>query len=432
MRVAILGGGSAGYMAAAQLSHYLPDATLFHIFDSTLGTIGVGEGTTPVFVDWAQQLGIGFERLRETCDATEKQGIFFEGWGRGANYSHLFSSAEGRACHLSAARLVVLLAEVSRGQVIDARVSRVERHESGARIHLMDRAPLHVDFVIDARGFPAATLKREPSLSNQTLEHTRLECVPTDAALLYNTPVKATMRSATRAVARSHGWIFVIPLETRTAYGYVHGASLAQPSEVEADFRDFLAGEGLSAEGPFRLLRFPNFCVENFYDGVVMRVGNAASFIEPLEATALGVIAMQLRLATFLLLDRIGSFSRATSFDDSVPAVNTLLRDLVREVALFVSFHYAEGSIYDTPFWRHGRTCFARWRVHEPNQGLRFETFLERGRTHAPALANAASVSELDGMLGPQLAHEDTYGGFLDLSFAKVGHGIGFYAPDPR
>lgn len=385
-----------------------------------------------MFVEWAQQLGIGFERLRETCDATEKQGILFEGWGRRSYYTHLFASSEGRACHLSAARLVVLLAEFSRAQVIDARVSRVERHGSGAHVHLMERPSLSVDFVIDARGFPATASAREPSRgAHQPVDHFRLDCVPTDAALLYNSPTKGAVHSATRAVARFHGWIFVIPLETRTAYGYVHGTSLAEPAAVDADFRDFLASEGLPADGPFRQLRFPNFCVDNVFDGVIMRVGNAASFIEPLEATALGVIVMQLRVATFLLLDRNSGFSRTSSIDEGVRAVNTLMRDLVREVALFVSFHYAEGSIYDTPFWRHGRACFARWRLHGQNDRPRFETFLERGRMHAPALADAANVLELDRLQGPQLMQEDTYGGFLDLSFAKVGHGIGFYSPDP-
>jgi Tryptophan halogenase len=49
MKIAVLGGGTAGFIAAAHLTRYLPQADLLHIFDSRIPTIGVGEGTTPRF-----------------------------------------------------------------------------------------------------------------------------------------------------------------------------------------------------------------------------------------------------------------------------------------------------------------------------------------------------------------------------------------------
>ncbi len=45
MRIVVLGGGTAGYMAAAHISRFFPEADLVHIFDSRISPIGVGEGT---------------------------------------------------------------------------------------------------------------------------------------------------------------------------------------------------------------------------------------------------------------------------------------------------------------------------------------------------------------------------------------------------
>ena len=47
MRIAVLGGGTAGFIAAAHLTRNVPEAELLHVFDSRIPTIGVGEGYDP-------------------------------------------------------------------------------------------------------------------------------------------------------------------------------------------------------------------------------------------------------------------------------------------------------------------------------------------------------------------------------------------------
>ena len=46
-RIAILGGGSAGLLAALTLRKQLPEMPVEVIYSEDLGVIGVGEGTTP-------------------------------------------------------------------------------------------------------------------------------------------------------------------------------------------------------------------------------------------------------------------------------------------------------------------------------------------------------------------------------------------------
>ena len=96
MRIAVLGAGSAGHMAVAHLERYLPNAEVVHLYDPARPPIGVGEGTTPVFTQWAESvLGWDLPFLVEHCEATPKAGIVFEGWGDAPVYTHLFATSEG-------------------------------------------------------------------------------------------------------------------------------------------------------------------------------------------------------------------------------------------------------------------------------------------------------------------------------------------------
>ena len=72
----IVGGGTAGWVAALMLRQALPhDHTITVVESSKIPTIGVGEGTTAVFRQMLKQFGFDeFEFLRET-EATIKFGI---------------------------------------------------------------------------------------------------------------------------------------------------------------------------------------------------------------------------------------------------------------------------------------------------------------------------------------------------------------------
>ena len=410
MRFAVLGAGSAGHMAVAHVGRYFPNASITHFYDPDSAPIGVGEGTTPVFTEWATRvLGWTFADLERLCDATPKVGIVFEGWGpKGTDYTHLFGSSEGVACHLSAARLGEHLAARSSAKVI-AQPVRSMSVRDGVAIVSLQSGDLEFDFVFDARGFPTALDDESVALS----------CVPTDAAILTRGP-RRLPRDRTRAVARPHGWIFAIPLGSDTAYGYVHGHQEA--GEAGADFEQFLDREGIEPNQPLRSLRFPNFRRVAGFDGVVFAIGNRAGFIEPLEATALGLIVLQLQVATFWLLDRA-----LGQRDVSVDAVNRALAETIDETGSFVGWHYARGSPYSTPFWNRAVSQFEPWlRTRGEAHRSRFNSYVRRGLELPRELAFADSVADVDRLVNGCDTRLDTFGGFLDVSFAKVGHGIGW------
>ena len=225
----ILGGGTAGFIAAAHLSRRFPGMDLTHIYSSAIPPIGVGEGTTPPFRHWIHEMtGLELAELRARCGVTHKDGIRFEGWGRArASYTHYFAGREGVAYHISADLITELLGEHTRASHRDARVTALQEGDSGATVELEDGTRLGFDLVIDARGFPR---ELDPS------EHEALSIIPTNAAMVRRSQALLPLE-ATRAVARAHGWIFVIPLGGYTSYGYVHNNKLSSLEAVTRRLR---------------------------------------------------------------------------------------------------------------------------------------------------------------------------------------------------
>jgi tryptophan halogenase len=414
----VLGGGTAGFMAAAHLTRWFPSVALTHVFDSRIPTIGVGEGTTPPFLAWLRETtGLTLDTLVRRAHATPKHGIRFENWGRAhPAWRHWFAEREGIACHLSAARVVDLLAEHVEARRLDARVEAVRSDGRRAVVVLEGGARESFDLVVDARGFPRPD---EPGTVS-------LDVVPTNAALLRpGPPSPPEARVETRAIARPHGWVFAIPLSNQTSWGYVHHAEDA--AEAEADFAALLAAEGVPPGDPPRRLAFPNFRRETMFDGAHLRIGNAASFLEPLEATAIMIVTWQLRLLSGWMFLRL---TRGAAGPDAAAELDRHATGLVDETARFVGWHYASGAPWDTPFWRRAA---ARWAAAEAEAGApdatagRFRRFEAAGARLPPRLAFVQDRAELSA-LERGADDGDTFGGFLVESFAKVGHGLGRWA----
>ncbi len=422
VKVAVVGGGTAGFLAAAHMSHFFPDCELFHIYDSHLPSIGVGEGTIPSFPPWLEAItGLDFPALQERCQATLKLGIRFENWGRAYPiFFHNFS-AGSYAYHISAAGLPAVLQESIRATRIDRRVVELASSGREVAIRFAEGAELQVDFAFDARGFPQ-TLRRE--------EHERIPGIPTNAALIRRGPV-AALQGGTRAVARPEGWIFVIPLAGHTSYGYVFNQETTPPAAAQRDFDAFFRAEQIIPQDAERSLRFPCFRQRTFFDGALFKIGNTASFLEPLEATAIGLILLQLQVAGYWLGDQFVGISGEEKRRPSVLAENNReLAESIQAVGRFVSWHYARGSVYDTPFWRQARRGFehALDLQRETAVGCKFQAWLAGGAQIPEAYLPFVRDREIyAAKIAPMVQMDDSVGGFDEVNFAQVGYGLGYF-----
>lgn len=353
-KIAVVGRGTAGSLAAASVTSLHPDSDheLHHIYDSRIPVIGVGEGSWPSLVQQLQKLtDLPHETVQERLNGTRKYGVAFEGWGRrDQDFTHYFTPQQvSYAYHLSADVMADLLHASTRARHIDAKVLNISRVEDGALVEFEGLAPEHYDLVFDARGFP-----RELSPD----QHIDISFIPTNTAVIRRCPAivkdgktgPVLQHTYTRAVARPHGWIFVIPLTVHTSYGYIFNRNVSSLEEVEADFDTFLETDGVSEFEQRAVIRFPNFVHRQIYDGAIARIGNAAAFMEPLEATAIVSAQLQIGMVLHIRLNR-----PIQHLERDAPVVNRFLVNNMLCYGLFVGWHYSCGSMYDTEFWRFAR-----------------------------------------------------------------------------
>jgi tryptophan halogenase len=305
--------------------------------------------------------------------------VAFEGWGRRhRDFTHYFTPQQvSYAYHLSADSMADLLQEGARARHIDAKVLNIARVEGGAQVEFEGLAPERYDLVFDARGFPR---ELHPD------QHIDISFIPTNTAVIRRCPEiinegdgPVLEHTYTRAVARPHGWIFVIPLTVHTSYGYIFNREVSGLAEIEADFDAFLETDGVSEFEQRAVIPFPNFVHRRLYDGAVARIGNAAAFMEPLEATAIVSAQLQIGMVLHTRLNR-----SLEHLERDAPVVNRFLVNNMLCYGLFVGWHYSCGSRYDSEFWRHARGH--AWPQHR--------------QAVAPEAVDCAALHKFDEMIG--------------------------------
>ena len=392
--------------------HPDPDHELHHIYDSRIPIIGVGEGSWPSLVPHLQQLtDLPHENVQQSLNGTRKYGVAFEGWGvRNQDFIHHFNPKDvAYGYHLSADLVGKLLHKSARARHIDAKVTGITRVDGGAQVDFDGMAPERYDLVFDARGFP-------PELNPD--RHINISFIPTNTAVIRRCPATikadrdgpALQHTYTRAIARPHGWVFVIPLTTHTSYGYIFNRDVTGLAEVEADFDELLEADNVPEFEPRTVLQFPNYIHRQIYDGAVCRIGNAAAFMEPLEATAIVSAQLQIGMILHTRLNR-----PPEHLERDAPVVNRFLISNMLCYGLFVGWHYSRGSKFDSAFWRHARD--KAWPQHR--------------KAAAPEVVDCNALQKFDEMLEllkqPVIdeSDQDRMCGVPLTSYTQMAQGLG-------
>ena len=399
-RIAIVGGGSAGWMAAMILSNALGKSGVeISVLESpAVGIIGVGEGSTPWLRGFFDSLGIEESEWMPECNATYKCGITFEGWSTKPgfeSYFHPFASMldnltltqfvhnahvrlNGADVHAHPNRFFVAsyLAEhrmapkpnrnfpfdiwygyhfdsvlvgkylhkkaVERGvKYRGCHVESVQLNERGEIdcVVTKEGEKIDADFFVDCTGFAGLLIQK--TLGTPFVSFA--ENLFNDAAIAIPSPMGAEIPSQTISFAMKHGWRWEIPLTSRYGNGYVYSTAFCSPDEAERELRESLGM--LDDPTPARHLKMKVGRVTRHWNKNCLAVGLAQGFIEPLEATAL--LFIQRTVTTFVEFLEAGDVSEAAK-----DRFNQRINDHFEGTRDYIVTHYKTNSRNDTDYWR--------------------------------------------------------------------------------
>lgn len=403
-RIVIVGGGTAGWSAAACLQRFLAnrDVTITLVEAPQIGTVGVGEASIPNIRNFNAYVGLDEIDFLKSTGGTFKLGIRFDDWRElghsffhpfgpygidldGLDFHQCFYAAQiagleadleefslpsilagqsrfaqpssksdavlsqyGYAFHFDAGRYAVRLREIA----VERGVKHVKGLVSDAKLHPSNGFIEHVtldtgeslaaDLFVDCSGFRALLIEQQL----QTGYEDWSEWLPCDRAVaLPSAPCDGSLPSFTTATAREAGWTWSIPLQHRTGNGYVYASAFLDPDLAVETLRNVVSG---SAESEPNHQRFTAGMRKQFWNRNCVSLGLASGFLEPLESTSINLVHRGLSV----LMDHFPGKACDPRLTNTANAIFTGEQERIRD---FLILHYKLSQRSESPFWRHIR-----------------------------------------------------------------------------
>lgn len=400
-RLVIVGGGTAGWMAATALRRLMyPGLEITVIESDEIGIIGVGEATIPPFRTHNVLLGIDERDFVRGTQATFKLGIEFRDWGRiGDSYIHGFgklgldlanqpfhqywvraqqlgvakdlgfysfnvqAARQGRfmvspqdapkdtplediayAYHFDAAlyaRFLRRFAEADGVVRVEGRIVAVRLHpETGFvdTLVLQDGRSVPGDLFIDCSGFAGILIEKTMHAGYDDWTH----WLPCDRAWAVPCENVVAPTPYTRASARPAGWQWRIPLQHRVGNGHVFSSRHMSEDEAASILLANLEGRPLADP---KLIPFHGGKRRRNWIRNVVAIGLSGGFLEPLESTAIHLIQASIAKLALHFPERDCSEVLRNRYNAQMDYEFERVRD-------FLILHYKATEREDTPFWK--------------------------------------------------------------------------------
>lgn len=395
--IIVFGGGTSGWLTATYLCRKLRvpvNVTL--IEDTSIGPIGVGEGTQPATARFLHECGIPPKEWMKDSKATFKLGVEMIGWtkenyfvdndtylhhtisdnlntanmwsnlsfvpvknpsytmaralrspkmGEGLDFNNPLPEGSYGSVHFSALDIVQTLKRHILNDIIyvDTKIEHISS-EDGKVTGLVgaNGVEYKADLYIDCTGFKSILLEQLLGVPFESFN----DFLPCDRAIAIPTQYSAPTSEChpcTKATAMSAGWRWTIPTFERIGNGYVYSSNYISDEDAENELRNAI-GE---FEAPALKLRMKCGRHKSVVSGNVYAVGLSAGFIEPLEATGITFTTAMVKA----LVNALNMHGNALS----VPVINYLesvYTTMMDDVTAFVFAHYQFSTKRDTTFWK--------------------------------------------------------------------------------
>jgi tryptophan halogenase len=401
--VVIVGGGTAGWMAAASLARTLGQQVSIRLVEANdIGTVGVGEATIPQIKLFNNLLGLDEHDFLRNTQGTLKLGIEFINWGAmGDSYMHAFSGigidlglldfhhywlrsvqqgdasslwdyslntlAAKKNCfgkmekvgttHLPGINYAyhfdaALFAQYLRRYCEKFQVVRTEgkviatqlRADDGFidSIQLEDGEIIRGDLFIDCSGFHGVLIEGALKTGYENWSH----WLPCDSAIAVPCAATTPLLPYTKAIAQSAGWQWRIPLQHRIGNGHVFSSKFMSDEKATQILLNNLDGKILTEP---RKLQFTTGKRKKFWNKNCVALGLASGFMEPLESTSIHLV--QSALARLIDL-----FPRQDFVQVDIDEFNRQLSAEYEHIRDFLILHYHATQRSDSEFWNYCRT----------------------------------------------------------------------------
>lgn len=392
--VAIVGGGTAGYLTALGLKKSFPDLPVSIIESSKVPVIGVGEATTPEIQRFLfEVLEIPYLDFYCKVKPTWKLGIKFF-WGMPGDYSfnYPFGLSDIRTAFLhnndinscsftsllmsSNSSFVVSVEEEDKmskflslsndisyalhldnesfigylkQRAIDVGVSiiddliidAVQQGNSENVSHVVGESGkiYEYDFFVDCSGFKSLLLEKTLKSEFVSFNSSLFTDMAVTGCLSNNNKIKPY----TLAESMDNGWCWNIPMRGQDHRGYVFSSNHCTIDQAA----DELKRKNPNIEN-LRTVKFRSGRHVDFFKGNVCAIGNSYAFVEPLESTGIHMIIKEVELLTKNFKKLKNAPALRSALSKNMNGHWDYLRD-------FLSIHYKYNNKFDTEFWKQCR-----------------------------------------------------------------------------
>jgi len=398
-KIVIVGGGTAGWMAAASLNEHFKgtETNVCLIESSQIGTVGVGEATIPTIRRFYRALGLTDIEVMKATNATCKLGIQFNDWHKqGSSFIHPFGNygqplsdipfhhfwrklnlhgTQSKlddyclavqlakhnkfttppekplsalavfdwALHLDANLFAQLLKNHSISQGVehyDEKVCQVNLAPKNGFITSLELATEKVisgDLFLDCSGLEGVLIEKALQTGYQDWSQWLL-C---DRAIAVQSELSTEPPPYTQANAQKAGWQWHIPLQNRQGNGHVYCSQFISDDEAMASLKQNIQGRLLNEP---KLFSFTPGHRKQFWNKNCIALGLAAGFFEPIESTNIALVETAIERIKLLFPD--------TSFNPCLSEeFNNITRKEYESVRDFVILHY-KANKRDEAFWQ--------------------------------------------------------------------------------